>query len=192
VSASGIAGLVVANSSLLLAALVYMGSAYTDALWGYFHLNPLDLGVGVVEYVLRSLVLFSPEIVIVTVLFIAVTAARAWDLDLTRFTAPAGKAMNQILGRHSRLASSGIIRQLRTRRGAMIATGMTVTLTGLALMWLAWHINIRTYLLLIPLGSGHLMLTWPTRAHRHGRSLYALAITVAALRTTADCTAQRC
>ncbi len=181
VSAAGIAGLVVANSSLLLAALVYMGWAYADGLWGYFHLSPLDLGVGVVEYTLRSLVLFSPEIVIVAVLFIAVTAARAWDLDLTRFTARVGKAMEQILGRNPRLASSGAVRQLRTGRGVMTAAGMAVTVTGLALAWLAGHVNIPTYLLLVLLGAGPLMLTWPTRAHRHGRSLYALAITVAAV-----------
>lgn len=180
-SAAGIAGLVVANSSLLLAGLVYMGWAYTDGLWGYFHLSSLDLGIGVVEYVLRSLVLFSPEIVIVAVLFTAVTAARAWDVDLTRFTAHADKAIEQIVGRHPRLASSGAVRRLRTGRGVMIAAGMAVTLAGLTLAWLAGYVNIPTYLLLILLGAGPLMLTWPTRAHRHGRSLYALAITVAAV-----------
>ena len=180
-SAAGIAGLVVTNSSLLVAVLVYMGWAYTDALWGYFHLNPIDLGVGVVEYMLRGLDLFSPALVILAVLFIAVTAARAWDLDLTRFTARTGKVMDQILGGHPRLASSGAVRRLRTGRGVMIAAGMAVTVTGLALAWLARHVSIPTYLLLILLGAGPLMLTWPTRAHRHGRSLYALAITVAAV-----------
>ena len=83
---------------------------------GYFHLNLLDLGVGVVEYTLRGLDLFSPAIVIFAVAFIAVTAARAWDLDLTRFTARMGKAMDRILGGHPRLASSGSVRRLRTGR----------------------------------------------------------------------------
>jgi hypothetical protein len=49
--ARGIAGLVVANSSLLIAILVYMGWAYEDALYGYFHVRPLDLDVGIVEYI---------------------------------------------------------------------------------------------------------------------------------------------
>ncbi len=75
--------MVVANSSLVIAGLVYMGWSYTNALWGYFHISPLDLGVGVVEYVLRSLSLFSPAIVIAAVALIAVTTVRAWDLDMT-------------------------------------------------------------------------------------------------------------
>jgi hypothetical protein len=52
-------------------------------------------------------------------------------------------------------------------------------LTGLVLAWLAGHMSISTYLLLGLLGSGPLILTWPTRGHRHGRSLYALATVVA-------------
>ena len=56
-----IAGQVAANVSLLVAILVYMGWAYDDAYLGYFHLNPLDLNVGVVEYMLRSLNLFRPD-----------------------------------------------------------------------------------------------------------------------------------
>jgi hypothetical protein len=80
-TARSIAGLVVANSSLLIAVLVYMGWAYEDALYGYFHVRPLDLGVGVVEYVLRSLSLFSPALVFAAAGLIAVTAVRAWGLD---------------------------------------------------------------------------------------------------------------
>ena len=161
-SATGIAQLVVADSSVLLAALVYMGWAYTDGLWEYFHLSPLDLGVGVVEYMLRSLALFSPAIVVVAVLVIALTAVRAWDLDLTRYTVRADKALNQILGRCPRLASSAAIRRLRTGRNVMIAAGMAVTLTGLALVLLAGYVDIPTYPLLILLGAGPLMLTRPT------------------------------
>jgi hypothetical protein len=74
--ARGIAGLVVANSSLLIAVLVYMGWAYEDALYGYFHVRPLDLDVGIVEYILRSLSLFSPSLVFAAALLIAVTAVR--------------------------------------------------------------------------------------------------------------------
>jgi hypothetical protein len=76
-SAAGIAALIVANGSLIVAGLVYMEWAYTNALWGYFHINPIDLGVGVPEYVLRSLSLFSLTIVIVCVAVVAATAVRA-------------------------------------------------------------------------------------------------------------------
>jgi hypothetical protein len=55
-----------------------MGWAYDTAFLGYFHLSPLDLGVGVSEYILRSLDLFSPGVIIVAVLVIAVIAARNW------------------------------------------------------------------------------------------------------------------
>jgi hypothetical protein len=181
VSAAGIAGLVVANSSLLIAVLVYMGWAYTNAMWGYFHLNPLDLGVGVVEYMLRGLDLFSSSLVIFAVAFIAVTAARAWDLNLSRFQARTDKVIDRILGGHPKLASSGMVRRMRTGRGAMIAVGMAVTAIGLALALLAQYFIIPTYLVLSLLGAGPLILTWPTRTHHNGRSLYALAISVAAV-----------
>jgi hypothetical protein len=177
----GIAGLVVANSSLLLAGLVYMGWAYTSALWGYFHISPLDLGVGVVEYVLRSLSLFSPAIVIAAVSLIAVTAVRAWDLDLTKFANRANRAVARVPGRLPRLAATGIGWLLPNSRVLLIATGTAVTVTGLVLAWLASHVNVSTYLLLSTFGGGPLILTWPTRDRRHGRSPYALAVVVAAV-----------
>jgi hypothetical protein len=183
VSVRGVAGLVIANSSLLVAGLIYMSWAYLNALWGYFHLSPIDLGVGVVEYVLRSLSLFSPVIILAAVAFIAVTAARAWDMDLAKYAAYADKVMARVGSRFPQLASSAAARQLRTSRGVLIAAGMAITLTALVLAWLAGHMSISTYLLLGLLGSGPLILTWPTRGHRHGRSLYALATVVAAVCT---------
>jgi len=173
--------LVVANSSLVIAGLVYMGWSYTNALWGYFHINPLDLGVGVLEYVLRSLSLFSPVIVIAAVALIAVTAVPAWDLDLTKFAHRANRAMARVPGRLPRLITTGGERLLRNSRVLLIVTGTAVTITGLVLAWLAGHINISTYLLLSMFAGGPLILTWPTRAHRRGRSPYALAIVVAAV-----------
>ena len=64
-----------ANASLLVAILVYMGWAYDDAFLGYFHISPLDLNVGIVEYMLRSLNLFSPGVVLVAVGVIVVPFA---------------------------------------------------------------------------------------------------------------------
>jgi len=71
--------------SLLIAFLVYMGWAYDDALYGYFHIRPLDLDVSIVEYMLRSLALFSTTIIIAAVALIAVTTVRTWNLGKTRF-----------------------------------------------------------------------------------------------------------
>jgi hypothetical protein len=64
---------------LLIAVLVYMGWAYTQAFFGYFHLDPLGLGLGIVEFMLVSLSLFSPKLVIAAVILIFVTAVRTWD-----------------------------------------------------------------------------------------------------------------
>jgi hypothetical protein len=75
--ARSVAGLVVANTSLIAAILIYMGWSYDNALYARFHLNPLDLGLGPQEYALRSLSLFSPVIVLFAVLLIVVMSVRA-------------------------------------------------------------------------------------------------------------------
>jgi hypothetical protein len=83
--ARSIIGLVVANTSLIAAILIYMGWSYDNALYARFHLNPLDLGFGPQDYALRSLSLFSPVIVVVAVLFIVVMSVRSWGLgDVVR------------------------------------------------------------------------------------------------------------
>jgi hypothetical protein len=185
-AARGIAGLVVANSSLLIAVLVYMGWAYEDALYGYFHVRPLDLDVGVVEYVLRSLSLFSPAVVFAAAGLIAVTAVRAWGLDVTRFVALAGyRVIPHVPGaaRLQRLASGHTAHQPRTGRAMLIGAGAGMAVTAAALAWIdtARYLHPNTYLVLILLGGGLLTMTWPTRTERGGRFPYALAIVVAAV-----------
>jgi hypothetical protein len=157
-SVRGMAAILAANSSLLIAGLVYMGWAYLNAEWGYFHLSPLSLGVGVVEYLLRSLSLFSPVIVLTVVVFISVTCLRAWDLDTARG-----------------------IRKPREIPRLITSAGLILTTVGLTLAWLAEQVRVSTYLVLALFCVGPLLLTWPTRAHRHGRTQYALAIVVAAV-----------
>jgi hypothetical protein len=164
--ARGIAALVVANSSLLFAGLVYMGWAYTAALYGYFHLNPLELGVGAVEYLLRSLSLFSSAIVFAAVVFIVLAVICTWDLNIRTHTPP-------------RLASIVSALPLRNGRAFLTATGAALTALALCLAWLAYHFFINTYLILGLLGLGPLVLTWPNRMHRRGRLPYSLAIIVA-------------
>jgi hypothetical protein len=183
-AARGIAGLVVANTSLLIAALVYMGWAYDDALFGYFHLSPLDLDVGIVEYMLRSLSLFSPDVVIVAAVIAAVTAVRTWGLDHTPFAqALAGKITEWA-------ATVPVLRRLlRADRTAghspgrllLAGAGAAITVGALILAWAASYLPISTYLILALLGGGPLMLTWPTRAEHHGRFPYSLSIVITAV-----------
>jgi hypothetical protein len=182
--ARGIAAQIVANTSLLIAVLVYMGWAYDDALYGYFHLNPLDLGISVVEYMLRSLDLFSTAIIFVAVALIAITVIRAWGLGKTRFgrrAADVAATRMSAVPAFRRLASGDAAERSRGRQVLLIGTGAALTLTALALYWIANYVQISTYLFLLLLGGGLLLLTWPTRANRRGRFPYAMAIVIAAV-----------
>jgi len=192
-SVRGISALIVANASLLIAILVYMGWAYENALYGYFHLSPLDLDVGIVEYMLRSLSLFSPDLVMAAVVIVAVTAARTWGLGRVKFAKVAvGKATVWIstlpVLRWLDLADDPQRphpdpQQPHPGRPLLIGTGAALTVIALILAWVATYIPISTYLVLALLGSGPLLLTWPTHTERHGRFPYSLAIVVAAVCT---------
>jgi hypothetical protein len=217
--ARSIVGLVVANTSLIAAILIYMGWSYDNAMYGEFHLSPLDLGLGPQDYALRSLSLFSPVIVIVAVLFIVVIAVRSGDLD------DAGKAVRSVLlracrallptiteavgdgdgdgdGRPSADAGQAAARpafaegaerppvgnqagptvtQSALPRNLAIGAGISATIIGLALSWIATRANVSTVLVLALLGGGPLLLTWPARARRQGRVPYALALVIAAV-----------
>jgi hypothetical protein len=174
-SAVTIAGLIAANASLIAAGLVYVGWAYTNAMWGYFHINPIDLGVGIPEYVLRSLSLFSPAIVIAGIVLVVATAARAWNLDLARFARTLKRAVPQ-------LARLGSVQWVNSRL-VLIGAGTVLTITALVLFWLVDRVgvNVSTYLILGLLGAGPLVISWPTRADRRGRFSYVLATMVAAI-----------
>jgi hypothetical protein len=150
-SAAGrIAGQVVANTSLLIAVLVYMGWAYDAALYGYFHLNPLDLDVGVVEYMLRSLSLFSPDLVLVAVVIVAVAAVRPSGLGhgafapvMSKVTAWAAKL--PVLGT---LLSTSAAERPRASRLLLIRAGAAISIVALILVWAASYVAISTYLIL--------------------------------------------
>ena len=182
--ARGIAGLVVANASLLVAVLVYMGWAYDDALYGYFHVRPLDLNVGIVEYMLLSLTLFRPGVIVIAVGVVAVTAGRTWGLERTRFArsvAGWSQARTSSLPGQRFLAPSGEVERAPAGRLLLIGAGIAATVIGIILANAAGHILISTYAVLALLAGGPLLLTWPTRADRHGRFPYSLAIIVAAV-----------
>jgi hypothetical protein len=163
-----------------------MGWAYDDAYLGYFHLNPLDLNVGVVEYMLRSLNLFRSGIVLVAVGIVVVTAVRGWGLDRTQFAQHvAFRAKMRVLAHPAfrRLAPEADVEQLHLSRPLLIGTGAVVTATGLVLAWIASFATMNTYLVLTLLGGGALLLTWPSRSRRHGGFSYSLAVIVAAVCT---------
>jgi hypothetical protein len=182
--ARGIAGQVVANGSLLVAILVYMGWAYEDALYGYFHVRPLDLNVGIVEYMLLSLTLFRPGAIVIAVAVIVVTAGWTWGPERTRFTRTfAGWSQDRMssLPALRRLAPSGETEKPQAGRLLLIGVGAAIAVTGIVLADVAGLVPVSTYALLALLGGGSLLLTWPTRTDRRGRFPYSLAIVVAAV-----------
>jgi hypothetical protein len=183
-AARGIAGQIVANTSLLIAVLVYMGWAFDDALYGYFHIRPLDLNFSIVEYMLRSLALFSTAIIVVAVALIAVTAVRTWGLGKTkfvRFVAGAAAPRISVIPVLRHLSSKDAAERSRAAQVLMIGAGVAITIIALALAWIANYVPVSTYLFLFLLGSGPLLLTWPTRADHRGRFPYALAVVVSAV-----------
>jgi hypothetical protein len=182
--ARGIAGQIVANTSLLIAVLVYMGWAYNAALYGYLHLDHSHLNISIVEYMLRSLDLFSTAIIFVAVAIIAAATIRTWGLGKTRFArlaADTAATRMSAVPAFRHLASTDAAERSRAHKVLVIWTGAAVTLTALALYWIANYVPISTYLFLFLLGGGVLLLTWPTRADRHGRFPYAMGIVVSAV-----------
>lgn len=170
-----------ANVSLLIAALVYMGWAYENAEYGYFHVNPIDLNVSIAEYVLRSLNLFSPVFVIAGVVVIAISTVSILGLNSTM---PVPGAVRGVVGRVSvaiarrRHLAHGIGR-LSVGQLVLIMTAGIVTIAALILYFS--HIIIGSYAYLAIFGLGPLLFTWPTRSWRHGHAAYALALLVAAI-----------
>jgi len=93
----------------------------------------------------------------------------------------AGEAQISALPVSRRFIPVGNANQPSLGRVLMIGTGAAITIIALILAWAASHVLISTYLILALLGGGPLLLTWPTRAERHGRFPYSLAIVVTAV-----------
>jgi len=134
-----------------------------------------DAGItatSVVEYMLRSLSLFSTTIIIVIVIVVAVTSVRTWDLGSTRFARPvtgvAATGMSAIPALR-RLASADAAERSRAAQVLMIGAGAVLTVAALGMAWMARHVQVSTYGFLLLLGIGPLLLTWPTRADHRGR-----------------------
>jgi hypothetical protein len=208
-TAGRIAGLIAANASLLVAVLFYMGWAYDNAYLGYFHLSPLDLDVSSPEYVLRSLDLFSQDLVFAAVLVVALAASATWGIDGTALARSARRALTAGSAWTSRVpAFRWLARRLpgharpgetaqapprppattprgeprqRAHRRIVISAGAAITAIALLLAWIAHYAPVSAYLVLVLLAAGPVLLTWPNRGERHGLFPYALAIVVAAV-----------
>lgn len=183
-AARGIAGQIVANASLLIAFLVYMGWAYNAAFYGYFHVNPFFLDIGVIEYMIVSLSLFSTALVIAIAILIIVSVSRTWHLDWKKLAQLAcDKASSRILPHHflGLLIPKGSADSPHVGRRLLIRGGAIATIIALVLALIARYVHINTYVVLILMGVGPLMLTRPTRADRYGRFPYVLAIILAAV-----------
>jgi hypothetical protein len=161
-----------------------MGWAYDDAFYGYFHVRPLDLNAGIVEYMLLSLTLFSTGVVVAAVGIVAVTAVPHLGCGLGKLVRSAAGTTNTRISAIPALrlrAPTGDGEQLHTGRRLLIVAGTAATVIALVLALSASHVPISTYVLLGLLGGGPLLLTWPTRAERHGHFPYSLALVIAAV-----------
>jgi hypothetical protein len=143
-----------------------MGWAYTNAEFGYFHLNPLHLDIGVQEYALRGLNLFSPSLVTIGVTVALLLAGRALLVgSAEQMTEP-----------------PRVIHLLQEQSGPLLrATGFVVGIAGLLLFATARHVAVPTYTVLALLATGPLMATWPTRTNWLGRYGFSLSIVIAGL-----------
>jgi hypothetical protein len=133
--ALGVAGQVIANASLLAAISIYLGWLYSSAFLGYFHLNPLDLNFGVLDYTLRFVSVFSPAILVVAVGAVVFATARAWGLSQTRFAQfVVFRATVRLLANpaYRRLLPEADIEQLHIWRPLLIGAGIAATLLATA------------------------------------------------------------
>jgi hypothetical protein len=160
VGAERIVGVITANISLAVGTLFYMGWAYTEAVYGYFHVNPLDLEIGATEYVLRSSVtVFSSVLVFGAALLLVVTA-----LPRLRLV--------ELLPGWASWAAPGFVRRPAGRAAALTGDPLTRQRAGLALLLAAGTLVLMAaagvtdelYLTLALTAAGALLLTRSARA----------------------------
>jgi hypothetical protein len=173
-----IARLIAANASLLVAALVYMGWAYETAEYAYFHLNPLDLNVSIVEYMLYSLNLFSQILVVVAIVAIIVSAGPA--LAARRRAALANDKVTQHDDNEKNEEGAGE-NTTTTTKNPLVMFGLVVTVVFIILFFGDIRWTNDSYVYLAAFGIGPLLFTWPYRSFDNGHFAYALALVVAAV-----------
>jgi len=193
----GPAGLIAGNLSLIAAVMIYMGWAYDSSFYGYFHLGPVELGTSPDDYLLSSLGLFKPVIVVAVVVAIAaitlwtrgahlISGAKTLIRWIARFvrTSPRFRWLNKRLRRLDQTIPQGIKDRLRDvkhwwkPKAIQVGLGAVVTVTALVLYAIAGDIAVSTYLVLALIAFGPLLLTSAFRGDRRGRVPYSLAIVV--------------
>jgi hypothetical protein len=194
-SAERMLRLIAANASVLTAALVYMGWAYQNAEYGHFGLNPQELNVGILEYLLYSLDSFSQVLVIAAVVVVAVGTVlaavpglRAWQRSRRQPPTPAAGRPGQEdhpqegerdAGGEDPAAPGPAIGPAPQRWLALLAFAITVVF---ATLWaVGFHFTGGSYGYLAVFGVGPLLFTRAFRDREKGRFAYATAIVLAAV-----------
>jgi hypothetical protein len=167
-----------------------MGWEYENAYYGYFHLNPLDIGIGPQDYLLFSLDLFNPVVVLAIVSVIGAIAAGTRGAALVAAAATLIQGAARLVRTDPRLRwldrkiPHGNAQRLpdirRWWKPQAIQTGLgaAVTAAALVLYGIAGQVPVSTYLVLALLASGPVLFTWALRGSRQGRASYSLAIVV--------------
>ena len=196
-AALGLAAFIAANLSLIAAVMIYLGWAYDTAFYAYFHLGPVELGVSPGGYMLSSLSLFKPVIVVTVVVAIVgitlwargshlLSGARAligWIARILR-TSSRLRSLNMWLGRLNQVIPQTIKKKLPDMnywwkpKGIQAGLGSAITVTALILYGVAGHIAVSTYLVLALMALGPLLLTSAFRGDPRGRVPYSLAVAV--------------
>jgi hypothetical protein len=172
---NGFVAQVIANTSLLTALVVYMGWAYENALLGYFRLSPIALNLDFLDYALKGLVFFlNTNIIFIAVGLVFIVAIGSWAVTLRK---PALRGDSPAISRVS-------------KDRLLFGFGFLITITAVPLAWFGLHGTVLAnwfssnldvfYLVVVLVGAGPLLLTWPTRFHGYGHFLYPLAIVAAA------------
>ena len=196
-AALGLAGSVARNLSLIAAVMIYMGWAYESSFFGYFHLGPVELGTSPLVYMLSSLVLFKPAIVVTVV--VAIVGITLWtrgsDLLSGGRTLTGGiarilrtssrlRSLNKRLGRLNQVIPQTIKNRLPDMKywwkpkGIQAGLGSAITVTALTLYGVTGDVAVSTYYVLALMALGPLLLTSAFRSDPRGRVPYSLAVVV--------------
>lgn len=170
----GMTGFIVANSSLIVAVLVYLGWVNEDAYYGYFNLHPIDLGASVLEYLLSSADMFNPIFVILaasaTAIFWAIGGSGALAETYTSAFRVTAKPLPEFI-RHR-------INHLEKPQSLQVVIGFGATATAVALVMVDHRFSVSIYVLLALFASGPLLMA-RARDARRTRPTYIFAIFVA-------------
>lgn len=153
-------------ASVGLALLFYVGYAYAKHLYGYFHLDPLDLGMSVAEFALRSLGLISPGLILAVSMAVTLVAARG-----------------VVLGPLARSETARVVRCRAVARGKepalRLGTGLVLSGAGVALYVLAHRTAVSTPLVVALLAAGPLIAGSRPEGRERDRRLRMTALLLA-------------